>query len=167
LTAPALLREIEACGVSARVDGGVLKLRPASALDARVLAEAVALKPALIELLRERQYSQPVPDVAADALAALAREVEAARDGAHVTPTARVLAAWREAEAACGCALTLSGTPRRKYSNEENAGALYGAQAAEAEARRAFDEGEVTAAQRDTLLRFAGADVESAPLRLL
>lgn len=163
MTAPALLREIEACGVVARVESGVLKLRPASALDARVLAEAVARKPALIELLREREYLQP-PDARADALAKLAREVAAARVGSHVMATARVLAAWREAEAATEMPLTLRGEYRAPYVlevREFDAGALYDATLATAEAWRAFDAGEVTALQRDTLLKYAGADAAS------
>ncbi len=127
----------------------------AAALDARVLAEVRAMKPQLIAMLREREYSQPVPDEKAAALAALAREVEKARRGVWCNPTREVLDAWENAEKVCGCALTLSGTPRRKFSNEEYAGALYDPALATAEAHRAFDAGEVTAAQRDTLLRFA------------
>jgi hypothetical protein len=51
---------------------------------------------------------------------------------------------------------------------------LYDAQAATAEAWRQFEAGEVTAAQRDALLSYAGADAQSAtgastrtPLRLV
>jgi hypothetical protein len=50
---------------------------------------------------------------AASALETLARAVEAAKVGAHVHPTPRVLAAWRDAEKVCG-PLTLSGTPREE-----------------------------------------------------
>lgn len=58
MTAPTLLREIESRGVAARIDDGELKLRPASRLDSQVLAELRALKPEIIALLKQREYSQ-------------------------------------------------------------------------------------------------------------
>ncbi len=178
MNAPALLRELSTRGATVALEGEALRVQPSRVLTDELRAAIRCHKSELLQFLtREnvsREYSEAAPDVAGDALAALAREVEAARVGAHVHPTPRVLAAWREAEAACSCALTLSGTPRRKYSNEENAGALYDATLATAEAHRAFDAGEVTAAQRDALLKYAGADTATAsdastraPLRLL
>ena len=80
-----------------------------------------------------REYSQR-PDEKA-ALNHLAREVEAARRGA---PDA--------------------GRVREFVPSE-----LYDPQAAESEAWRQWEAGEVTARQRDTLLRYAGADVHTAP----
>lgn len=58
MTALELLCEIEARGVSARLAGDTLKLKPAVALDARVLADVRAMKPEIVALLREREYSQ-------------------------------------------------------------------------------------------------------------
>ncbi len=169
MTAPALLERLSASGATVTASGiGLEIIAPRGALDARVLADVRAHKPEIIAMLREREYSQP-RDVA-DALAALARECEAARDGAHVTPTARVLAAWREAEAATEMPLTLRGEYRAPYVREVREfvpRTLYEADAAEEYAHAAFGRGEVTAAQRDALLSYTGADVESAPLRLL
>ncbi len=114
MTPAALLSSLESRGVVARVDGEDLRLYPASGIDARVLAEVKAAKPEIVALLRE--YSQ----AKADALAALSREVEAARVGPHhVAATARVLAAWRAAEAATGAPLTLRGEPREPIAYEE------------------------------------------------
>lgn len=160
MNAPALLRELSTRGVTVALEGEALRVQPSRVLTDELRAAIRCHKSELLQFLtREnvsREYSQP-RDVAGDALAKLSREVEAARDGSHVRMNSRVLAAWREAEAATETPLTLSGTPRRKFSNEENAGALYDATLATAEAHRAFDEGEVTAAQRDTLLQYAGA----------
>jgi len=172
MNAPALLRELSPRGATVALEGEALRVQPSRVLTDELRAAIRCHKSELLQFLtREnvsREYPQPAPNVAADALAALAREVEAARrpDGL-IQMNALVLAAWRAAEAACGCALTLSGTPRRKFSNEESAGALYDATLATAEAWRAFDAGEVTAGQRDALLKYAGADAASAPLRLL
>lgn len=63
MTAPELLRDVEARGVAVRVVGDALKLKPAAALDARVLAEVRAEKLAIIALLRAREYSQPTSGV--------------------------------------------------------------------------------------------------------
>lgn len=117
MSAPALLlQEIKARGVVLRVENDELKLRARrAALDGRVLAEVRAAKPALIELLREREAA---PDAGANALAKLAREVEAARVGSHVAATARVVSAWCEAEAATEMPLTLRGEFRAPYVRE-------------------------------------------------
>jgi hypothetical protein len=167
MKAPAICRELERRGAALSLDGALLLVKPSRVLDDALRAAIRAEKLAIIGFLRKREYSQPTPDEKAAALAKLSREVAAARVGAWCNPTPRVLAAWRDAETATGCALTLSGTPRRKYSNEESAGALYDATLATAEAHRAFDAEEVTAAQRDALLWYARADTASAPLRLL
>ncbi len=164
MTAPALLERLSASGATVTASGiGLEIIAPRGAIDARVLADVRAMKPEIIAMLREREYSQP-RDVAADALAVLSREVEAARVGSHVMATARVLAAWREAEAATEMPLTLRGETRAPYVREVRelrAGALYDATLATVEVHRAFDAGEVTPAQRDALFQFA-ADVESA-----
>jgi hypothetical protein len=118
LTALELLHEIEARGVSLRLQLGELKLRPAASLDARVLAEVRAAKPELVELLRAREYSQR------DALAALAREVAVARVSQHhVAVGPKLLAAWKNANEVCRCELTISGEPiasTRKNRGDEN-----------------------------------------------
>lgn len=93
MTAPELLREIEARGVSIRLESGALKMRPSSALDARVLADVREMKSQLIALVE------------------LKSAVESARRGAWCNPTARVLAAWRNANAVIGFPLTVSGEP--------------------------------------------------------
>ncbi len=160
MNAPALLRELSTRGATVALEGEALRVQPSRVLTDELRAAIRCHKSELLQFLtREnvsREYSQPVPDVAADALAQLSREVEAARrPNGLIQMNARVLVAWREAEAATEMPLTLSGTPRRKYSNEENAGALYDPQAAEEYAHAAFDAGEVTARQRDTLLSYA------------
>ncbi len=100
MTAPELLRAIEARGVSLRVEAGALKLRPAAALDARVLAEITAAKPQIIAILKEREYSQAAPSLF-------------------------------------------------------DAGAAYDPALATVEAHRLYRAGDVTEAQRDTLLSYA------------
>jgi hypothetical protein len=60
--------------------------------------------------------------------------------------------------------------PYVREAREFHAGALYDPEAAQAEAWRAFDAGEVTAAQRDALLSYSRADESAstrAPLRMV
>jgi len=95
LTPPDVLREIEARGVAVRVEGDALKLKPAAALDARVLAEVLAMKPEIMALLKKREYSQR-PDEKA---AARRARLEAAYRGVIVSelydPDAARVEAWR------------------------------------------------------------------------
>lgn len=51
MTATALLARLDALGVSVKADGGVLRIRPASAIPADLLADLRAHKAELVELL--------------------------------------------------------------------------------------------------------------------
>lgn len=103
MDAPAICRELESRGAALTVDGAILRVEPSRVLDDALRAEIRANKAQLM------------------ALAALAREVEAARWGAWCRPTAPLLAAWRHAEKICGHPLTILGT-RREYSRRKNTG---------------------------------------------
>jgi hypothetical protein len=112
MKAPAICRELERRGAALSLDGALLLVKPSRVLDDALRAAIRAEKLAIIALLRKREYSQPMPDEKAAALAKLSRECEAARVGAWCNPTPALLKAWREAEAATGCALSLRGEPR-------------------------------------------------------
>lgn len=147
MTAPELLREIELRGVVARVEAGALKLRPAAALDARVLAEIRIAKPAIIALLRKREYSQR-------SAASLFDEAAA--------PDAPELVQLAPASGASAKHRQSSATAARRAARVFDAGAAYDATEAAAEAWRQFRAGEVTPDQREQLLAYAAASTRAA-----
>jgi hypothetical protein len=72
MNAPELLASLAASGVSVRIEGGALKLRPAAALDNELRDRIIELKPELL-LLLSTPNAPNAPDVAtvADAAPAL------------------------------------------------------------------------------------------------
>jgi len=63
MTAPELLASLAASGVSVRIEGDALKLRPAAALDDALRGAIIELKPELL-LLLANGLSTPTPDTA-------------------------------------------------------------------------------------------------------
>ena len=62
MTAAALLARLDALGVTARADHGTLRLRPASAVPAELLAELRAGKDAVLTLLTANSAMPPPLD---------------------------------------------------------------------------------------------------------
>lgn len=157
MTAPELLRDVEARGVAVRVVGDALKLKPAAALDARVLAEVRAEKLAIIALLRDRdarEYSQVAPPQKPTPAPSLFDDGEssAAPDAPASAPVA--CASTRSATAK---QQQSSATGARRAPREFYAGAAYDPALAKEEAHRLYRAGEVTTAQCDNLLAYAAA----------
>jgi hypothetical protein len=92
MTPAALLSSLESRGVAARIDGGELRLRPASALDARVLADVRAMKPQLVELLRARESAGREETEPSASTREYSRSFDA---GAAYDPSAAREEAWR------------------------------------------------------------------------
>jgi hypothetical protein len=116
MTARDLLASLAASGVSVRIEGDALKLRPAAALDDELRAEIRSLKPAIIQLLSTPSETlQPVSADAQSTLAAFLQAVEAARHPERpglVVMSTHLTGLWKAAEAEVGYPLDLAGRRR-------------------------------------------------------